>query len=165
PASLQWLRVFRLLRLLKLLELARYSRNLFTLRGLHWATVLALITVVIGGALFDSLESGQEHLSTWDGIFWALTTMTTLGSNIQPTDTGGQILATVLVVVGLGFIALLTGAFAQRFFGPELTEVERELQGETASAEEVAQRELRSIREQLASLEIAVERLLDERSS
>ena len=120
--------------------------------------------MVGGGALFDSLEQNQEHLSTWDGIYWAMTTMTTLGSNIQPTDTGGQIVATVLVVVGLGFIALLTGAIAQRFFGPELGEVERELEQEVASAEEVAQRELRSIREQLGALEIAVERLLEERA-
>ena len=165
PAGLQGLRVLRLLRLLRLMPLRRLSRDIFTLRGLHYAALLALLTVVGGGALFDALESSQEHLSTWDGIYWALTTMTTLGSDIQPTDTGGQIVAAVLVLVGLGFIALVTGAFAQRFFGPELGEVERELEGEIASAEEVAQRELRSIREQLAALELAVERMVDERAS
>jgi voltage-gated potassium channel len=164
PPGLQGLRVLRLLRLLPLLRLTRFSRDIFTVRGLHLAAVFALLTVVGGGALFDALESGQEHLSTWDGIYWALTTMTTLGSDIQPTDTGGQIVATVLVLVGLGFIALVTGAFAQRFFGPELSEVERELEDEVSSAEEVAQRELRSIREQLAALEIALERMVDERT-
>jgi voltage-gated potassium channel len=169
PPGLQGLRVLRLLRLLRLLGLSGLSREIFTLRGLHYAALLALLTVVGGGALFDALESNQEHLSTWDGIYWAVTTMTTLGSDIQPTDTGGQIVATVLVLVGLGFIALVTGAFAQRFFGPELSgvelELERELEEEAASAEEVAQRELRSIREQLAALEIAVERLVEERAS
>ena len=165
PPGLQGLRVLRLLRLLRLLPLARYSREVFTLRGLHYAALFALLTAIGGGALFDAIESNQEHLSTWDGIYWALMTMTTLGSNIQPTDTGGQILAAVLVIVGLGFIALLTGAFAQRFFGPELGEVERELSEEASSAEEVAQRELRSIREQLAALEIAVERLVADRAS
>jgi voltage-gated potassium channel len=164
PPGLQGLRVLRLLRLLRLLSLTRLTREIFTLKGLHYAALVALLTVVGGGALFDSLEQNQEHLSTWDGIYWAMTTMTTLGSNIQPTDTGGQIVATVLVLVGLGFIALLTGAIAQRFFGPELGEVERELEQEVASAEEIAQRELRSIREQLGALEIAVERLLEERA-
>src|SRR5262249_61804842 len=144
PASLQWLRVFRLLRLLKLLELARYSRNLFTLRGLHYATVLALLTVVVGGALFDALESGQEHLSTWDGIFWALTTMTTLGSNIQPTDTGGQIVSMVLVLVGLGFIALIPGAIPRRFFAPQLSRVEQAAAGGTSPADADPQRRLAS---------------------
>jgi voltage-gated potassium channel len=164
PPGLQGLRVLRLLRLLRLAPITRISREVFTQRGLHYAAVLALLTAVGGGALFDALEKNKEHLSTWDGIYWALTTMTTLGSNIQPSDTGSQIIATVLVLVGLGFIALLTGAIAQRFFGPEIGEVERELE-EEASAEQIAQRELRSIREQLASLEIAVERLVDERAS
>jgi voltage-gated potassium channel len=91
--------------------------------------------------------------------------MTTLGSNIQPTDTGGQIVATVLVLVGLGFIALVTGAIARRFFGPELSRVEHELESEISSAEEIAQRELRSIREQLAALEVAVERIVSDRAS
>ncbi len=151
--------------MLRLLQLSSISRDIFTLRGLHYAALLALLTVVGGGALFDALERNQEHLSTWDGIYWAMTTMTTLGSDIQPTDTGGQIVATVLVLVGLGFIALVTGAIAQRFFGPELSAVELEIEAESASAEAVAQRELRSIREQLAALEIAVERLVDERAS
>ena len=50
----------------------------------------------------------------------------------------------MILIVGIGFVALLTGAIAQRFFGPELGEVERELEQEVASAEEIAQRELRS---------------------
>jgi voltage-gated potassium channel len=165
PPGLQGLRVLRLLRLLRLAPLARISREIFTQRGLQYAAVLALLTAVGGGALFDALEKNQEHLSTWDGIYWAVTTMTTVGSDIQPTDTGGQIIATVLVLVGLGFIALLTGAIAQRFFGPELSQVERELEAEAASAEEIAQRELRNVREQLAALEIAVDRLVAERAS
>jgi voltage-gated potassium channel len=164
PPGLQGLRVLRLLRLLRLLQLTRISREIFTQRGLHYAAMLALVTVIAGGALFDVLERDQEHLSTWDGIYWAMTTMTTLGSSIQPTDTGAQILATVLVLVGLGFIAFLTGGIAQRFFGPELSEVERELEDDLTSADEIAQRELRSIREQLAALEIAVERMVGNRA-
>jgi voltage-gated potassium channel len=164
PAGLQGLRVLRLFRLLRLVELSDITKFIFTLRGVHYAAILALLTVVGGGALFNALEN-QEHLSTWDGIYWAMTTMTTLGSNIQPTDTGGQIVATVLVIVGLGFIALVTGAIARRFFGPELSRVEHELEGEISSAEEIAQRELRSIREQLAALEVAVERIVSERSA
>jgi voltage-gated potassium channel len=165
PPGLQGLRVLRLFRLLRLLELRDISKFIFSLRGVHYAAILALLTVVGGGALFDALESNQESLSSWGGVYWALTTMTTLGSNIQPTDTGGQIVATVLVLVGLGFIALVTGAIARRFFGPELSRVEQEIESEVSSAEEIAQRELRSIREQLAALEVAVERIVSERSS
>ena len=71
--------------------------------------------------------------------------MTTLGSNIYPTTTGGEIVSTVILVVGIGFVALLTGAFAQRFLGPELAEVEEELEAEKLTAEALALRELRSV--------------------
>jgi len=41
--------------------------------------------------------------------------MTTVGSNIYPTTTGGQIVQVAVVLVGISFVALLTGAIAQRF--------------------------------------------------
>jgi voltage-gated potassium channel Kch len=90
--------------------------------------------------------------------------MTTLGSDIRPTTTGGEIVSTVVLLVGIGFVALLTGSFAQRFLSPEIIEVEEELAAEQISAETLALRELKSVQEQLQSLEVAVQRLVDERS-
>jgi voltage-gated potassium channel len=89
--------------------------------------------------------------------------MTTLGSNIYPTTTGGEVVAVIILIVGIGFVALLTGAFAQRFLGPSLAEVERELESEHLSAEAIAMRELRGVQDQLQALEAAVERILDQR--
>ena len=90
--------------------------------------------------------------------------MTTLGSDIYPTTTGGEIVSTVILIIGIGFVALLTGAFAQRFLSPEIAEVEEELEAEQASAEQVAMRELLGVREQLEALELAMQRLVDERT-
>ena len=110
--------------------------------GLHYAMLLAVLTVIGGGALFVAFEKHAQHLNDWDGIYWAVTTMTTLGSNIYPTTTGGEIVSVVILIVGIGFVALLTGAFAQRFLGPEIAEVEEELAAEQVSAEAIALREL-----------------------
>src|SRR3954470_22601074 len=126
--------------------------------------LLALLTVVGGGALFVAFEKQSQHLGDWDGIYWAVTTMTTLGSDIYPTTTGGEIVSTAILIVGIGFVALLTGAFAQRFLSPEIAEVEEELESEQVSAEVVALRELRGVQEQLQALELAVQRLVDERA-
>ena len=164
PAGLQSLRVLRLLRLLRLFRLAQLSREVFSLEGLRYAALLAVLTVVGGAALFGAFEGHQENLSFWDDVYWAITTMTTLGSNIEPTTTGGEIVSTVVLIVGIGFVALLTGSFAQRFLAPEIAEIEEELAEEGLSAEAVALRELRSVQEQLQALEIAVERLAGERS-
>lgn len=162
PPGLQGLRVLRLLRLLRLAQL---SRQVFSLRGLHYAALLAILTALAGGALFVGFEKQSQHLNAWDGIYWAVTSMTTLGSSISPTTTGGEIVSVIVVLVGISFVALLTGSIAQRFLGPAIVEVEEELEAEHLSAEAVALRELRNVREQLAALEIAVERMVDERAS
>jgi voltage-gated potassium channel len=163
PPGLQALRVLRLFRLLRLLRLAQLTHEVFSLQGLRYAMLLSVLTVVGGGALFVAVEKHSQHLDTWDGIYWAVTTMTTLGSNIYPKTTAGEIIATVILVIGIGFVALLTGAFAQRFLGPEIAEVEEELAKEPHSAEAIALRELRGVREQLQALEVAVERMIDQR--
>lgn len=165
PPGLQSLRVLRLLRLIRLLRLAQLSRQVFSLEGLRYALLLTVLTVVGGGALFKAFEHHNQHVSFWDGLYWAITTMTTLGSNIYPTTTGGQIVSTVILTVGIGFVALLTGAFAQRFLAPEIAEVEEDLAREQLSAEELALRELHSVREQLQSLEVAVQHLARQRAA
>ncbi len=164
PAGLQGLRVLRLLRLTRLLRLAQLSREVFSLQGLHYAMFLAFLTTIGGGALFVAFEKHSQHLNDWQGIYWAVTTMTTLGSDIYPTTTGGEIVSVAILIIGIGFVALLTGAFAQRFLSPEIAEIEEELESEQASAEEIALRELRGVQEQLQALEVAVERMVDERA-
>ena len=98
PPGLQALRVLRLFRLLRLLRLAQLTHEVFSLQGLRYAMLLSLLTVIGGGALFVAFERGSQHLDTWDGIYWAITTMTTLGSNIYPTTTGGEIVSTVILI-------------------------------------------------------------------
>jgi voltage-gated potassium channel len=121
PPGLQSLRVLRLLRLLRLMKVAQVSRRVFSFQGLRYAVFLALLTIVGGGAAFAAAEKGQD-LNGWDGIWWATSTMTTVGSNIYPTTTLGRVIAMVVMVVGIGFVALLTGAVAERFLGPEVRE-------------------------------------------
>ncbi|HWJ41857.1 MAG TPA: hypothetical protein VNR67_00315 [Solirubrobacterales bacterium] len=82
--------------------------------------------------------------------------MTTLGSNIEPTSTGGEIVSVGVLLVGIGFVALLTGSFAQRFLAPEIAEIEEELEEEQMSAEALALRELKSVQQQLQALELAI---------
>lgn len=68
-------------------------------------------------------------MSAWDGVWWAMTTVTTVGyGDIVPQTNGGRVIAIVVMVVGIGFIALLTAAAAERFLRSEQAE-RRELEG------------------------------------
>ncbi len=125
PSSLQALRALRILRLLRLLRLAQLARRTFSLDGLRYAAILAALTALGGGYAYSAAESAQDPApSVWDGVWWAITTMTTVGYGDEyPLTTLGRIYAVVLMIVGIGFIAILTGAIAERFLAAEIEEV------------------------------------------
>ncbi len=85
--------------------------------------------------------------------------MTTLGSNIYPTTTGGEIVSTVDPArrdrLRRPPHRLLRPALPR----PEIAEIEEELEEEKLSAEALALRELKSVQEQLQALEVAIERM------
>jgi voltage-gated potassium channel len=82
---------------------------------LRYAALIVFTVVVGGGVIFVAVEGGQD-LSTWDGLWWAAETVTTVAyGDIYPTTALGRLVATVVMTAGIGFVALLTGALAQRF--------------------------------------------------
>jgi voltage-gated potassium channel len=155
PASLQALRVFRLLRVLRLIAVVGYARRLFTLNGLSYGALLALITVLAGGAAFAHAE-GKE-VSTWDGVWWATTAMTTVGyGDLYPETDTGRAIAILVMVVGIGFLSLLIGAVSERFLSAELQETGQEVTGEIDQAEVDVLQEIREITARLQRIEALV---------
>ena len=115
PATMKLARVLPVVRLVWLMAIAHRLRDVFSLQGLRYAALIVFTVVVGGGAVFVAVEPGQ-HLSTWDGLWWATETVTTVAyGDIYPTTAPGRIVATVVMTAGIGFVALLTGALAQRF--------------------------------------------------
>jgi voltage-gated potassium channel len=138
-AALQSARLFRLLRLLRLIRLVQLSRRVFSLEGIRDAAVLSLAVVLVGGAAFAAAENGavvdgvKQHVTTWDGIWWAMQTATTVGYGDTPaTTTAARVVGIAVMLTGIGFIALLTAAAAQRFILPSVEEVETEVSQEEA---------------------------------
>jgi voltage-gated potassium channel len=115
PVTFKLARVLPVVRLLWLVIIAHRLRNVFSLQGLRYAALILFTIVVVGGVLFVAVEPDQ-HLSTWDGLWWAIQTVTTVTyGDIYPTTALARIVAIVVMTAGIGFVALLTGALAQRF--------------------------------------------------
>ena len=133
PPALQAARVFRLLRLLTLVKAAVLLRRLMSTEGIRDSAVLALVTVLIGGAAYSAIEKTHngEPISAWDGVWWAITTVTTVGyGDTYPDTTAGRVIAMVVMFVGIGFVAIITAAAAERFMRARRAEdvvVERQL--------------------------------------
>ncbi|RKH71261.1 ion transporter [Corallococcus aberystwythensis] len=110
------LRLLRVFRILKLGHLLGQAEVLLTaLRASRPKIIVFLGTVlsidVIMGAVMYLVE-GEEH--GFDSIprsmYWAIVTMTTVGfGDITPKTVLGQFLASILMVMGYGIIAVPTG--------------------------------------------------------
>jgi len=115
PATMKLARVLPIVRLFWLVVVTHRLRKVFSLQGLRFAALIVFTIVVGGGVVFVAVEPGQ-NLSTWDGLWWATETVTTVAyGDIYPTTSLGRVVATVVMTAGIGFVALLTGALAQRF--------------------------------------------------
>jgi voltage-gated potassium channel len=161
PASLQALRVFRLLRLLRLLRVVQAARRLFSPQGLQSAALLTLLTIFLGGAGFAAAEQGRNENvdNTWDGLWWAFTTMTTVGyGDVAPATDTGRMIAVVTMAVGIGFLTMLIGAATERFTADVRDQV-HDVEEQVAAAEADVLAEIEEIADRLRRLEAGVRRL------
>lgn len=144
PPSLQAARLFRVLQLLRLIRAFVAIKVLFTPAGLRYAALLTAFLVLLGGTSFAAVER-EQGMSAWEGLYWAISTVTTVGyGDISPATDGGRIIAVAVMIVGVGFVAILTAAAAERFMvaSQQTREDERQIL-----------EELRAIRERLERLE------------
>ena len=162
PASLQAARVLRLLRLVRLLRLAQVARDLGSGESGRFAAIIATLTALGGGAEFASVEG--KRVSTWDGVWWAVSTMTTVGyGDLVPRTEEGRMIGIVVMIVGIGFVAVLTAAVAQRFVtaqvAAELSTVEEDVERDIDQIQAVVLHELRDLQGRLRALESTIQQM------
>ncbi len=114
--ALRLLRVFRVLKLVDFLrevdELTTALRKSARKITVFLGAVLTM-TVIMGSLMY--LVEGQENgfTSIPRSVYWAVVTMTTVGyGDIAPHTVLGQCIATVVMVLGYGLIAVPTGIFS-----------------------------------------------------
>jgi voltage-gated potassium channel len=99
-----------------------------------------------GSSLLISLACGllmrfvdkQNFPNIGSGLWWAVQTVTTVGYGDQvPTTTAGQLLATLVMVVAIGFISVLTAAISAVFIESARR---RYRHGEQVTLDEIAER-------------------------
>lgn len=151
PASLQAIRVLRLARLLRLAPLIQYGPRVFSLEGLKYAGLLVFFVLIAGGTAFAQLE---DQPSAWDGIWWAFTTMTTVGyGDIKPMTDEGRVLAMLVMVVGIGFLTMVIGAASERFIQRDLKTETHDIEAEVAQDLTPILSELRRLHQRLDAVE------------
>jgi voltage-gated potassium channel len=123
---LNGVRLLRLVRVARLLRLKPLVAWLFRSGGLKYAALFTGLVVIAAAQAF----SIEENTSYFTALYWAITTVTTVGSGDKlPTTTEAEITAMIVMIVGIGFFAALAGALANQFIEgrtEEIVEAERE---------------------------------------
>ncbi len=91
-------------------------RLLIAARGrLRYLLPGAAIVVLLGGGGLAAVETDTVE-SYWEGVWWALSLMTTVGfANGTPETVLGKVLSSVIMVLGFVLLALTTAAVASLF--------------------------------------------------
>lgn len=113
------IRTIRLLRVFRVFKLARFLGEAAVLTDALKASrhkilvfILGVLTlVVIMGTLMYVVEGAENGFTSIPiSIYWAIVTLTTVGyGDISPGTTLGQMLASIIMIMGYGIIAVPTG--------------------------------------------------------
>jgi voltage-gated potassium channel len=114
--TIRLLRMLRVFRILKFVQYIGAANNLTTAlkasrKRIAVFVFTILIIVIIVGSLMYAIE-GEENgfTSIPHSIYWAIVTLTTVGyGDISPQTGLGQFLASIIMILGYGIIAVPTG--------------------------------------------------------
>ena len=118
-------RAFRLLRIFRILKLVKFMGEASQLQSALRASrakiavfiyVVLILSVIMGTLMYIVEGDDSGFTSIPKSIYWTIVTLTTVGyGDIAPQTNLGQFLATVIMVLGYGIIAVPTGIVTAEF--------------------------------------------------
>ncbi len=119
------IRTFRLLRVFRILKLVQFLGEASTLTKALKASrtkiavfiyAVLIISVVMGTIMYLIEDDTAGFTSIPRSIYWAIVTLTTVGyGDIAPQTPLGQLIATIVMILGYGIIAVPTGIVTAEF--------------------------------------------------
>ena len=136
----------------------RHSMTMTAVLRLAMATsLLSTFVVLAGGTAVWYLEGdrpGSSFGSWGDGIWWAMTTMTTVGyGDHVPESTPGRLVAALIMIMGVAVLGAVAAVVALIFATAVASREERILEAEGRSLEARLEKRLDAVDARLASIE------------
>ena len=135
----------------------RFLREPISVRNAASVIVTATFIVVVAGGIAIRAIDHREYSSIWEGMWWSLQTVTTVGyGDVTPKDAAGKIVGAVVMLEGIAFLAIVTAAITSTF----VTRAQREQKSGAPAEETVAEAPGDPQLEQIAARLERVESLL-----
>jgi voltage-gated potassium channel len=97
-------------------RMAKFLREPPTVRGAVATIVVATATVVVVGGVLIRVLDREEYSSVWVGMWWGIQTVTTVGyGDVTPAHWSGRLIAAVVMLYGIAFLAIVTAAITSTF--------------------------------------------------
>lgn len=143
PAVLGLVRLARLARFLRLVRLAGVTakgiagiRGVLSRRGFVYVAIAAAFLVFAGGTALALIEPQTVRGRIFDGICWALFTVTTVGYNdVTPSSVWGRMIGVILMLTSVGLVSTLAASITASFLGQEEGAEIRELRDQLTRVE------------------------------
>ncbi|HET91216.1 MAG TPA: ion transporter [Chloroflexi bacterium] len=122
--DLRSLRILRMLRLFRLFKLVRYNSAMRRFsRAFYIAkeeivifgvvTIMLLYLSAVGIYYFENEAQPEQFKSIFHSFWWAVATLTTVGyGDVYPVTIGGRVFTFLILMVGLGIVAVPAGLLA-----------------------------------------------------
>ncbi len=128
------IRALRLVRVIRIVQSTRMlTTHLWAYRSQHVlaaiTTLSLLITAFASVAIlqFEHVDGGNIR-TPGDALWWALTTVTTVGyGDRYPVTTEGRVVAAMLMIVGVGLFGTFTAFVSRLFIASEVRDENEEL--------------------------------------
>lgn len=143
-------RFISVLRIFRLIGLTGKLNRLLQTSGLIYVMYTSICILVVAASMY----SISEHRSFGYSLWWAIATATTIGyGDISPHTFLGKLAAILLMVIGIGFVGVLTSSITNFF-----------IQDHTSDRMEEVLKKLNQLEETNKSLQAEVEKLTKTKS-
>jgi voltage-gated potassium channel len=134
----RWGRAARIARIVRVLRGIRATRILTNVvlekrrqSGILAAALLALLLLTVAGISILHVETdpASNIKTAEDAIWWALTTITTVGyGDHYPVTSEGRFVAGILMCAGVGLFGMFSGFLASWFVAPDTKQDQQDIQ-------------------------------------
>ncbi|MRN07621.1 ion transporter [Lactobacillus sp. 0.1XD8-4] len=133
-------RFISVLRIFRLIGLTGKLNRLLQTNGLIYVMYTSVCILVVSASMY----SISEHKSFGNSLWWAIATATTIGyGDISPHTFLGKLAAILLMVIGIGFVGVLTSSITNFFIQDHTSDRMEEVLEKLNKLEE-ANKELRA---------------------
>ena len=145
--------------------MSKFLREPPRMRTAASVIVAATLLVVVGGGILFRVLDHKEYPDIWIGMWFALQTVTTVGyGDVTPKNPAGKMVAALVMLEGISFLAIVTAAITSTFVTRAAQERSAAAEDSLESEESLLEARLDSLAQQLDRVESMIEGLAPPRA-